>query len=229
MLVAGLFMINRPAQALPGSDTTRIHYRAEYGAAVQFGTTGFGAQLAWQPPIHSRLLVRIGISNLVYHKDLRFATGGEGTLVIQPDVKQNFALGSLKWHPFRRGSFFITAGGGYARHSALNLTIRAEDKIMFGGLELTPENVGTINAQFNWNQTVGYAGMGFGRCISHNRFGASIEWGCYYLGVPAINFQYSGFLETTTIKDQIPIIKRNLSGYRYLPSLQFTITYAIRR
>ncbi len=89
--------------------------------------------------------------------------------------------------------------------------------------------MGTIEGQFTWGGGLGYAGFGFGRSIPRARVGFGMELGCYYLGIPKIELHYDGFLETTTIQEQIPTIQRNLSGYRYLPALQFVLTYAIRR
>jgi hypothetical protein len=56
-------------------------------------------------------------------------------------------------------------------------------------------------------------------------FGA--ELGMYYLGKPKVILNYDGFLETTTIDEQIPKVEENLSGYRYLPALTLFVSVGI--
>lgn len=202
---------------------------APHGVAVQFGSTGIGVQVARRLTPNARLVARAGFSYIAWQKAVSLGTEEDGKLTIRPDFRLNLASASVKWHPAAKRSFFITAGGGYAWQPSLGLSVRAENKITFGGLEMTPENVGTIDARFRWHHLVGYAGFGFGRSIPRSRVGFGVEFGCYYLGAPTIDLRYEGFLETTTIQDQIPVIERNLSGYRYLPSLQFLLTYAFRR
>lgn len=217
------------AHAVVRADTTQPVKSARYGIGIQLGSTGLGIQVARPLPTKARLVARVGLSYIAWQKPIRLSVEGDGKLIIQPDFVLNVASASIKWHPAHKKSFFITAGGGYAWRPSLGVSVRAESTITFGGLEMTPENVGVIDVRFRWSHFVGYTGIGFGRSIPRRRFGLGVEVGCYYLGAPTIDLTYEGFLETTTIQDQVPVVQRNLSGYRYLPSLQFSVTYAIRR
>jgi len=39
--------------------------------------------------------------------------------------------------------------------------------------------------------------------------------------------EFEGFLETTTLAEQTPLIERNMRGYRFLPNLQLVFTYSL--
>ncbi|GAA4418251.1 hypothetical protein GCM10023187_51490 [Nibrella viscosa] len=176
---------------------------------------------------YPQLAVRLGGSYLAYRKMMRLAAGEGSTLALYPDAVLGIGQATAKWFPYRQTPFFLTAGGGYTWHPELNFRLEADNKLTFGGLEMTPEDVGTVTASLRWNRLLGYAGFGYGRAIPRRRIGLSIELGCYYLGAPRVNLDYEGFLETTTLRDEMVKVQKNMTNYRYLPSLQFLISYAL--
>jgi hypothetical protein len=72
-----------------------------------------------------------------------------------------------------------------------------------------------------------YAGVGLGKVVPKRRLSVGGEMGFFYMGKPRVSLDYSGFLETTTIDEQIPTVERNLSGYRFLPTLTISLTYRL--
>ncbi|MCY1369134.1 hypothetical protein D9M69_561550 [compost metagenome] len=50
-----------------------------------------------------------------------------------------------------------------------------------------------------------------------NRVGLGFDLGFFYLGSPRLSLDYEGFLETTTIDDELVKIQHNMRGYRYYP------------
>ncbi|MFD1140481.1 hypothetical protein ACFQ4C_05155 [Larkinella insperata] len=201
---------------------------APYSVGLQLGTTGAGIQLARVLTPDSRLIGRVGVSYFAYNRPFR-VKAGEGKLHITPDLVMGIALASVKWHPFKTNPFFLTGGAGYTWRPDVKANLVAEGKVKFGGLEISEENVGVINANLRWRNALGYAGLGYGRSTPVRRLGFAVELGCYYLGAPTVDLQYTGFLETTTIDEQIPVIQNNLKNYRFLPSLQFLVTYGLFR
>ncbi|GAB3254742.1 hypothetical protein GCM10027347_15370 [Larkinella harenae] len=201
---------------------------APYSVGLQLGTTGVGVQLARGLNADSRLVGRIGVSYFAYDRVFR-VKAGEGKLNITPDLVLGIALASVKWHPFKRNQFFLTGGAGYTWRPDVKANVTAEGNVTFGGLQISEENVGVVNAALRWNSALGYAGLGYGRSTPIRRLGFAVELGCYYLGTPTVDLQYTGFLETTTIDEQIPVIQNNLRNYRFLPSLQFLVTYGLFR
>lgn len=201
---------------------------APYSVGLQVGTTGVGIQLARVLSADSRLVGRVGVSYFAYDRSFR-VKAGDGKLNITPDVVMGIALASVKWHPFKTNPFFLTGGAGYTWRPDVKANLVAEGDVKFGGLQISEENVGVINANLRWSNVLGYAGLGYGRSTPIRRVGFAVELGCYYLGRPQVDLQYSGFLETTTIDEQIPVIQNNMRNYRFLPSLQFLVTYGLFR
>lgn len=176
-----------------------------------------------------RLVLRVGGQYIAYRKPVRIETAPDSYLTVDPDFMVGTAQAGLVWNPFRRGSFFVAAGLAYTWHPDLRFVITANDKLNLGGLELTPEDVGTINLGVRWHPVVGYMGWGFGRSIPRKRVGIGFEMGVYYLGRPTLQLDYEGFLETTNLSEQVPVVERNLSNYRYLPSLNLSVSYRLNR
>jgi len=203
-----------------------------HGVSLQLGTTGAGVQVSRQ--LTPRLTARVGASYLAFRSALDVKTGAEGgSLNIQPDLVLGIGQATLKWHPFfskkkhLARSFFLTAGAGYTWRPDFNLTLRATETIRFGGMEITPEHIGTVQTGLSYRNLMGYGGLGFGRSIPRRRVGFGFELGSYVLSSPTVNLHYDGFLEATTLAEQVPTVERNLKNYRFLPSLQVHLSYRI--
>ncbi|GAB3024457.1 hypothetical protein [Spirosoma pulveris] len=195
--------------------------------SVHLGTTGPGVFYSRQLNSARRLTWRVGGHYVSYQKEIGIKAAKDSYLQIKPDFTIGIAEANLTWHPFRRSSFYVTGGVGYTWHPDLHLTLTTKDKLTLDGLELLPQDVGTVNLAFRWHPVVGYLGWGFGRSIPKSRFGVGFEMGLFYLGKPSVHLDYEGFLETTTIDEQVPLVERNLSNYRYLPSINLTLSYRL--
>lgn len=214
------------ADSLPSTRERR------WAVNVQLSTTGPGLHGSYLLDPRRRLYLRAGLSYFSYNSLVRLKVsddGGGSYVQITPDLVIGIAQAALRWYPFRRGPFYLTGGLGYTWHPDLTFVLIAENTLDFGGLTVTPENVGTIKAGLRWKNVLGYAGFGIGRSVPRHRVGFGAELGVYYLGKPAVILQYDGFLETTTIDQQIPNVEKNLSGYRYLPMLTFFVSVALHR
>lgn len=176
-----------------------------------------------------RLMLRVGGQYIAYRKPVQIQTAPDSYLTVDPDFMIGTAQAGVTWNPFRKGSFFVAAGLAYTWHPDLRFVITANDKLNLGGLELTPEDVGIVNLGVRWHPVVGYVGWGFGRSLPRKRIGVGVEMGVYYLGRPTVQLDYVGFLETTNLSEQVPVVERNLSNYRYLPSLNLTVSYRLGR
>ncbi len=201
-----------------------------WGVNLQLSSTGPGLHGSYLLNEKHRLYLRAGLSYFAYNSQVRLkvSNDGDGSYIrITPDLVIGIAQTALRWYPFRRGGFYATGGLGYTWRPDLTFVLLAENTLNFGGLTVTPANVGTIKAGLRWNNVLGYAGFGFGRAVPRRRVGFGAEIGMYYLGKPSVILQYDGFLETTTIDEQIPNVQKNLSGYRYLPMLSFFVSARI--
>lgn len=216
-----------PARAnVPFPDSVRRP--SPYAFTLSVGTLGGGLQVS-RALFPARLVARVGVSYFAFRKPFALTVGDSSKIDVDPDLVVGVVNASLKWHPFRRGSFFLTGGAGYTWHPTVGGVLTARNKLNFGGILMSPDNFGTIQATLRWHRLLGYVGLGFGRSLPRRRVGAGVELGVYYLGAPRVAVQYEGFLETTTLQEQVPTIERNLSSYRWLPNLQFNLTYAFRQ
>ncbi|CCH53503.1 hypothetical protein BN8_02602 [Fibrisoma limi BUZ 3] len=230
-LVYLLFLLSLTVHPLwAQSDATREPRQTpQYRVGAQFGTMGIGVYGERLLSQTHQLAIRVGVNYLAYRQPIRLKTADDSYVVIDPDFVISLAHAGLRWNPFQRRSFFVAAGAGYTWHPALRFVLTAENTVNFGGLVMTAEDVGTIRAGLRWKPVVAYLGTGFGRIIPHKRLNVGVELGVYYLGKPSVELDYEGFLETTTIDEQVPIVERNMAGYRYLPVLNVNVSYALGR
>jgi len=196
---------------------------------LQLGTTGPGLFYKRVLSAERRLSLRAGGQYVAYRKLVRIETDPGSYLNIRPDFVIGLVRADLTWHPFRRKSLFVAAGLGYTWHPNLDFVVNTDSKLSLGGLELTAEDVGTIKLGLRWQSVVGYAGWGFERLVARKRIGVGFEMGVLYLGPPRVQLAYEGFLETTNLDEQVPIVAHNLRNYRYLPSLNFILSYSLTR
>ncbi|WP_461136515.1 hypothetical protein [Spirosoma lituiforme] len=213
------------ARFVPPDST--INRRAQHSVTLQLGTTGPGIYYNRVISQANRLTLRVGGQYFAYRKLIRVKAATDSYIQVKPDFMIGIAQANLKWHPFQRSSFFVTGGLGYTWHPDMRFVITAENKLNLDGLELTPEDVGTVNLGFRWHPIVGYLGWGFGRSLPNKRIGVGFEMGVFYIGKPSVQLDYEGFLETTTIDQQVPTVERNLSNYRYLPSINVMFSYKL--
>lgn len=197
------------------------------GIGIHAGITGVGGHLAWKLPAKARLVLRVGGTYLAYKKSMQLDLGDSSIVELRPDFVIGLVQTSIKWHPFRRGAFFVTGGAGYTWRPDIRLQLTAKTLLDLGGIRMKAEEFGTIQLGVKWSPIVGYAGFGFGRSIPRRRFGFGVEMGCYYLGSPKVEMEFEGFLETTTLAEQTPLIEKNMRGYRFLPNLQLVFTYSL--
>lgn len=194
---------------------------------LQVGTAGVGLFYKRVLSASPGVSLRAGGQYMAYRKPVRIQTDPGSFLNVTPDFMIGLVRADLAWHPFPRRAFFVAAGMGYTWHPNLSFVINAESALSLGGLELTADDVGTIHLDLRWQPVLGYVGWGFERLVSRRRVGIGFEMGMLYLGRPQLRLQYEGFLETTNLDEQVPVVERNLAGYRYLPSLNVTLSYAL--
>ncbi|WP_232325883.1 hypothetical protein [Spirosoma montaniterrae] len=226
LFISFLLFANQPGRAAHQPDTSGVITR-QHAVRLHIGTTGPGLFYNRQLSSAKRLWLRVGGQYIAYRQPIRVNVSSESYITVDPDFMIGLAQAGLMWQPFRRGSFYLAGGLGYTWHPHLGAVVTTDKKLNLGGLELLPEDVGTVSLAVRWRPVVGYFGFGFGRPVPRRRWGVGVELGAFYLGRPRVDLAYEGFLETTNLSEQVPVVERNLSNYRYLPSLNFTLTYRL--
>ena len=103
LLIPLLFLLVGKAYA--GEQDSTIRWQPS-GVGLHAGITGVGAQLAWKLSSRPRLVLRVGVTYVGYKQKLELDIGQGSKIDFYPDVVIGIAQTSVKWHPFRRGSFF---------------------------------------------------------------------------------------------------------------------------
>lgn len=214
---------------LSNGQTEKPRFRLIDAAGIKLTTTGPGITLSRQLSQAKRLDLVVQGQYIAYRKPVRVNVSSQSYLDIAPDVMIGLVQAGVNWHPFRRSSFFLAGGVAYSWHPFIRAVATTDTKLKLDGLELTPEDVGTVDLRLQWQSVLGYVGWGFGRAVPRKRLGVGVEMGVYYLGRPRVNLTYEGFLETTTLDEQVPIVENNLRNYRYLPTLNLRLTYNLNR
>lgn len=205
---------------------TGVH-RLSQSASIQAGVLGVRGFYNRSLGHSGRLMLRIGGQYLAYRKPNRVNLDKSAYIILQPDFMVGMAELGARWQVLKGRSLYVATSIAYNWHPSLNLRIHAEDKLNFDGLELTPEDVGIVDLGFRWQRFMPYVGVGLGKVVPKRRLSVGGEMGFFYMGKPRVSLDYSGFLETTTIDEQIPTVERNLSGYRFLPTLTISLTYRL--
>lgn len=148
---------------------------ARHSISLHLGTMGAGAFYNRILTSSSRLTLQVGGRYAAYRQAVRMATAPDSYIVVIPDLMVGMGQANLKWHPWQGRTAYAVLGMAYVWRPALRFTIRAEDKLNLGGLELTPEDVGTVNLGLRWQSVVGYLGWGFGRTIPRRRIGVGVS------------------------------------------------------
>ncbi|MBO0933198.1 hypothetical protein [Fibrella aquatilis] len=231
-----LLLVSTLISSLYGSLPTNQHQphdttgqRSTQSVQVQLGTTG--ARLYYYHSLGKaqRVSLRLGAHYLAYQKPFNVAIDKTSSITIRPDLRINATEVSLKWQVFPRRSLYLTGGISYNWRPSLGFMLNTSSDLNLSGLVLKADDIGTVNINFTWQSVMPYAGIGFGRIRTRRRFSTGLELGVFYLGKPTVTLDSDGALNNTTLADQLPAINRNLSGYRYLPSLNVTLTYQLNR
>ncbi|KAB7729201.1 hypothetical protein F5984_16310 [Rudanella paleaurantiibacter] len=205
---------------------TGVHRLAQ-SVSIQAGVLGVRGFYNRSVGHSGRFMMRVGGQYLAYRKPNRVNLDKNAYIMLQPDFMVGLAELGARWQVFKGRSLYVATSLAYNWHPSLSLRIHAEDKLNFDGLELTPEDVGIVDLGFKWQQVMPYAGVGLGKVAPKRKLSVGGEVGFFYMGKPRVALDYTGFLETTTIDEQIPIVERNLSGYRFLPTLTVSLTYRL--
>jgi hypothetical protein len=200
------------------------------GTALHFNlnTRGVGAELQAVPWPHLPIAVRGGGSFFSFSRPLSIKAEDGTFIEAEPDLASlNIGL-FLDYYPFRRKVFHLSTGIEYAAVQRYAGTFYTKDKLKIGGIEMLAEDFGVVDLGIRWNRLKPYLGIGFKRAIMKNRIGLGIDLGCLYMGSPKLNLTYEGFLETTTIDDEVIKIESRMRNYSFYPYLSIQLRYNLK-
>jgi hypothetical protein len=131
--------------------------------------------------------------------------------------------------PFRNQKWVSLVGGvGVDLRQTYQLFVSTETGFNSDGLVINAKNFGTIDASIQWQAVMPYLGMRLASSPVNHRFTVGGELGVFYMGSPALRVDYEGFLETTTLDQEIIKIQQNMRGYSYFPFVELSMGYRLR-
>ena len=130
-----------------------------------------------------------------------------------------------EYMPF--GSAFRIVGGfGIFPKNKISMYGIANKSYLYNDVEIDPEEIGGGRGTWTYKSPVSpYLGLAFGRAIPKKKLGFSVELGTYYKGKPDIEIEANGSLRENYRNE--PYLERNLSQFKFIPSLSMRLAYKI--
>lgn len=195
--------------------------------AVNFSSKGCGVETGFMYKAIPQIGLRVYINYFSFKQSQNLELDKGSSIDIYPDIK-TFVLGSfMDYHPFKKKIFRLTAGLSYEVIQNYQVAFSSASGLNLGGLQIASDDFGNINLGMKWNTLRPYIGFGFGRAIMKKRLGVGFDMGVAYMGSPKLSLIYEGFLETTTIDEEMKKIEANMKGYSYYPYLGFQLRYSM--
>lgn len=220
MLSAFCLLLSIGAIAQEDEEKKEKNYRHAIGISAG---TGFSIDYAFK--LNEYFSISARYNKFDYTQEgLKQEIDGENVLIDVTTDYQGYDV-ALSIHPFKSGLRLIA---GYGKFQATDLTVSAAfaESLFIGDVEFTSDDIGLITIVSTWEKQLPYAGIGFGRTIPKNkRLNFGVELGAYFAGEPEVDLRATGILENTA--DQEALLQESFNELKYLPYLQFRLSYAI--
>ena len=209
---------------------------------VSASTLGYGFDIAM--PVSPYLTLRGGVDimpSITFNTDVDVEVADfsyYSSIDLEGDIKrtQTYVLANI--YPFKRSSFFLSAGayfGGAKVVGAkgqtddpqlLNLINNYQDQIgvVIGDYTLPFDKDGSVTGSIEVKKFRPYVGLGFGRSVPYRRIGFAFELGVQFHGTPQVkdkNGSINDLISASEADDDFSEIVDKLKAY---PVLKFRLT-----
>ena len=197
-----------------------------HGSGVGFGgtlgTTGVGAEVKYTPD--SRLMLRGSYQVLNFESTLDI-----DDIEYDGDVDADTFGGFVDLAPFGNG--FIVSGGAYVGDKVVDLVATPSSNVEIGGMDFTPEQVGTLDARAEFDNVAPYLGIGYDGYLNPRR-----EWsfnaraGVLFAGsadvsLLSVNGEFSDNpLFVQELRREVEQIEEDIEDYKYYPVVTVGVT-----
>ncbi len=194
--------------------------------SLNAGTTGLGAGLIYN--LSDQLNVRGSYNWFEYNREEQV-----DELEYDLDLQLSTTELLLDWHPFS-GGFRVTGG---VVHNGTDLTGEARptstDTVEIGGRVFNAQEVGSVDADVDFNRIAPYLGIGYGKPFGQ-RLSLSADLGVTYQGSPDATIRVrpgSGVdpvtqarLEQAAVQEERDL-EEELDRFKYYPVARVGLTY----
>lgn len=189
----------------------------DYAASLKVSTLGINVE--GLRSFGSELNARIGFAFFSYNLN-DFANSNDFSATGDLKLFSISALGD--WFPFEN-SFRIT-GGLMINLNKASMTLTPKKTYSDGNTQYTPEKLGNLTAEIDFNKIAPYIGIGFGNPTSGaSGLGFTFDIGTFYQGGPKVAMSATKLLEPSA--NQGPILEDNLKWFKFYPVISFGLTY----
>lgn len=195
--------------------------KGQQAIQLNIGTQGIGA--AYTYGVGKQLALRGGINAIpIKANDVFKISGFNSTSHVSADFYNLHVLAD--YTPFQQVSWFRVVGGfAYFFKANGNARISPSDDYKYGDLTLTPEQIGYVDLNVDWDGLAPYLGIGLLRTFPKRKFNVNVDLGTYYLNKPEASILGTGLL--TGNDSQTDQLQSNIKDYRWLPILQVNFNY----
>lgn len=194
-------------------------FAQDYGAGIKIGTRGFRVEglRSFGPDFN----VRLGYALLPISTE-----GGESTDDYLYDAKATLSSLSIitDWFPFE--NTFRLSAGFLINLNKGEIDLNPTQSYQVGGDEYTPDKLGNLKAEIDFNRIAPYLGIGFGNPMAGDSgFKFSFAAGTFYHGAPRVKLSADGLISPSASPDQEETLESNLKWFKWYPVLNFGVTY----
>lgn len=197
------------------------------GQTVGFtgGTTGVGVVVGHT---HQRFQFQVGYQGYRWQRPAAYALGDSQRVNIQPQIVIGQAMARVGYQVFpKRPRFHWVLGAVWDLRKQREAVFSTETGLTLSNVTISAEDFGEVtlgirvpafraHTGFQWDIPLGK------RVLWQNLVGTS------YMGPMTLDANYTGFFETTNLKDDIKTIENNLRPIRYTPVYQMGLSWRIR-
>lgn len=193
-------------------------YGQSFAAKANFGTMGLGLEGAVQ--LNEQLNARVGGN--FFNFSYLYETGSNDEFDVDGKLKFGMFTALVDFYPYKSG--FRLTGGLVYNNNAVEIGLLPKQSYTVGGDTYSPDDLGTLEAEFTFNKIAPYLALGFGNPFSGSSFGMNMDIGWIFQGSPKVTMTAEGLLEASA--EQAPQLEQNMSWWNGYPV--FTLSFYYR-
>lgn len=199
---------------------------------VGASTMGIGIDAATTLSRHFMLRAGVDIMpGIAFNGDVDVDVSGvsyQSTVNLKGDMGRTQGNVLLNIYPFKKSSFFITAGAFFGGNKLVSVTGHSQELqdlyneygdmagIIIGDYKLPIDKNGNVGGGIEVSNFRPYVGLGFGRIVSDKSFSVMLEMGVQFHNTPKVytdNGDLNTLLSTTDVDDEYTKIMDKLTVY----------------
>ncbi|MGX7689883.1 hypothetical protein ACWA1C_22130 [Flectobacillus roseus] len=194
---------------------------------VSASTMGVGPEISYYPQKYPQFGVRFHWVQFGFNDSIHINMADKKSLDIKPTIQKQVGGLYLDFFPFKKKHWHLFTGLSYNLKQDYLFNVTTKTGVSLGGIDIQATDFGSINLGIKWSNWMPAFGLGYLGNLYKNRVLLGVDLGMSYMGSPKLQVSYDGFLETTTLDEQIPKLERNIRNYSYYPNLNFQLKYRL--